>query len=121
MKKKQKTRLRIDWVGFKDNVQSYIDKHGTISNKFLCTLFNNYSEMIPISDKLAVGDKVMVVNPCSSSSNNPNDIGYIVRIKNDGYLTDFGDKNITIYLIGKSADSCESYNTWEPASALIKI
>jgi hypothetical protein len=65
MKKKIETKLRIDWDGFKENIETYITNHNTISDKMLCSLFKNYSEQQVITDELAVGDKVMVIKPCS--------------------------------------------------------
>jgi hypothetical protein len=37
-------KKNIDWIGFKENVETYIRKHRGISGKMLKQLFDNYSE-----------------------------------------------------------------------------
>jgi len=55
----------IDWDGFKDNVETYLNEHEHISGKMLKTLFDNYSE-----DVLKNTDtKIDVVIPIYDESN----------------------------------------------------
>lgn len=39
----------IDWKGFQENVESYLQKHNDIGARMLKQLFDNYSENI-VSD-----------------------------------------------------------------------
>lgn len=92
-------KKKIDWNGFKENVETYLEHHSGISANVLKTLFDNYSENIAIikstyddDDDLNMGD---ALDNCGSVSNweNKNGRGFWGN-PTSGYIYDDDENGV---------------------------